>query len=51
MRYDLFMYFSEDSFKQIKKDTLALNRKDILIDTKTNINLTNHFLLFLLSDF
>lgn len=42
VRYDLFMYFSEDSFKQIKKDTLALNRKDILIDTKTNINLTNH---------
>lgn len=42
IRYDLFMYFSEDSFKQIKKDTLALNRKDILIDTKTNINLTNH---------
>ena len=42
VRYDLFMYFSEDSFKQIKKDTLSLNRKDILIDTKTNINLTNH---------
>ena len=42
VRYDLFMYFSEDSFKQIKKDTLSLNRKDILIDTKTNINLTNN---------
>lgn len=42
IRYDLFMYFSEDSFKQIKRDTLSLNREDILIDSKTNINLTNH---------
>ena len=42
IRYDLFMYFSEDSFKQIKRDTLSLNREDVLIDTKTNINLTNH---------
>lgn len=42
IRYDLFMYFSEDSFKQIKRDTLSLNREDILIDSNTNINLTNH---------
>tara|TARA_Y100000385_G_C12798133_1_gene510611 strand:- start:59 stop:598 length:540 start_codon:yes stop_codon:yes gene_type:complete len=41
VRYDLFIYFSKDSYKQIKKEILSINRYDILLDSKTNINLTN----------
>jgi len=43
IRYDLFLYFSDESFKQIKEETKCLNRKDILLDSKSDIDL-NRFI-------
>lgn len=39
MKYDLYVYIDEDFIIKMKEDNLKLNRKDILIENKTNIQL------------